>query len=146
MIESVSSRLQRNKYHLVTSKYNRKNMENSLMYAILFTDGQIDMKAIRKECRPEKWVPILTYKDVKNITIVPVFYDANLAKTFIKRNFPKDWTQASVSLGENNLKWMKDKGWKLEVMTFPRLMKNLPNIHFEFEILDLLVVPEIKIH
>lgn len=116
------------------------------MYAILFSDGQIDIKAIRKECRPEKWVPILTYKDVNNITTVPVFHDPNLAKTFIKRNFPENWTQASIFLAENNIEWIKDKGWKFEMMAFPRLMKNLPNIHFEFEIMDLIVIPEIKIH
>jgi len=116
-----------------------------MMYAVLCTDGEIDYNAVIKECRPEKWVPILSYYDEKDPKkpIIPVFHDPETVKDFVKRNLPKHWAKGAVYLIPENIAWMEDRNWKIAPMNFPRLMTSLPNIKFGFEIMNFFEVPGI---
>ena len=117
------------------------------MYAILCTDGQVDYKAVINECRPEKWVPIFSYYETKNpkTPIIPIFHDPETARKFTKRNLPKDWVKGAVFLIPENIDWMKEKNWKINIMQFPRLMKNLPNVKIGFEIMEFIKVPGVVV-
>lgn len=117
------------------------------MYAVLCSDGMIDVTAILKECRHQKWAPIVSYRknSAPAITIIPVFDDPNIAKNFAKRNLPKDWLRGAVFLTPKNIEWIAKKGWEIEEMNFPKLVRDLP-ITLGFEILDFFDKPEVVIH
>lgn len=117
------------------------------MFAILCTDGELDYKAVIKECRPEKWIPLFAYYEAKspNKPIIPLFHDDNTAKNFAKRNFPKEWLKGAVFVTPENIAWMTERGWEMNPMAFPRKMNGLPGITFGFEVMDFFEEPDIMV-
>lgn len=117
------------------------------MYAVLCSDGLIDANAVLKECRVQKWAPIVAYRknDTPDKAVIPVFDDPNTAQKFAKRNLPSEWLRGAVFLIPPNLEWIKNQGWEVERMTFPKLVKDLP-LTLGFEILEFIEQPEVFIH
>ncbi|MEI8270787.1 MAG: hypothetical protein WCG45_05470 [bacterium] len=106
------------------------------MFAIVATDGELTSKNIKEECVNEKWISIASYKEDNN-TIIPVFYNEKDAMSFFARNLPKNWIKGTVNLTSLEIDWIKNKGWEIEEMKFPKKMK----IKFEVEILELANTP-----
>lgn len=117
------------------------------MYAILCTDGQIDYQAVVKECRPEKWIPIFAYYHAENPEkpVIPIFHTPDVARNFAKRNLPNEWQKGAVFVIPENITWMKEKGWEVLPMSFPRRMTGLKDIRIGFEIMEFISEPEIKV-
>lgn len=112
------------------------------MFAVLCTDGELDLNAVRNECVPGKWVPVFVYKvNADDSPIVPVFRDAITAKKFAKRNLPKNWMLGAVELTDRDIEWIKEKEWIIKEMTYPH---KVDNYHCGFEILEFEVVPDFR--
>lgn len=115
------------------------------MIAILCTDGQLKLSEIKNECQNEQWVPIFTYtQDDDPTPIVPVFSNQNVAKSFIKRNLPKDWLHGGVDLCPEYIEKMKEKGWRIREMSFPNKLKGLKNVKFGLEVFELDEKPDLE--
>lgn len=116
------------------------------MYAILYTEGIIDVNEVYKECRLQKWAPILTYSQGNSIRKIPVFHDPLVAQNFAKRNIPRDWLHGSVFLTDPKIEVIRNCGFIFDLLNFPRLIKDLPNMQFEVEIISLNEVPKLFYH
>ena len=114
------------------------------MFALLYTDGQLRLRDIMKECVQEKWIPLFVYRESDSDNpILPVFNDQNIAKSFMKRNLPKDWSHGTIMLSEDDLNSIKEKGWTLQVFDFPRKIKDCVNILMGLEIFELQEEPDL---
>lgn len=106
------------------------------MIAIIYTDGLIKCDDLKNECQHQKWIPITVYKDKNhNITVI-CFEDVKIAKQFAKRNFPKEWIKGAISLADDDIEFIKNKNWKIEIMTYPRLLNSHHEYKLGFEIID----------
>lgn len=113
------------------------------MFAILCTDGQMNLEEVRNECQPGQWVPLFTYTEGDDPTpIIPLFHDQKTAKSFIKRNLPKDWLHGGVQLTDEDIAWIKNKGWRIREMTYPNRLTDLKHITFGMEILEFSTKPD----
>lgn len=97
---------------------------------------------VRNECQPGKWVPLLTIKtEDSDITSVPLFHDDKSARQFIKRNLPKEWLHGGVVMADDDLDSLRAKGLKLEEMSYPRRLVDIPGLTFGMEIHEFAVEP-----
>lgn len=111
------------------------------LFAIVYTDGEVNIHDICKECRIKKWFPILSYIENKQI-IITCFRSVDTAYQFIKRNLDKEWARGTIPLTEQQQGWMADQGWKIEILDFPKLYHNKELVP---QILEFLEQPEISI-
>jgi len=112
------------------------------MWAVLCTDGQLDLNAVRNECVPGKWVPLFVYRmNPDEKPIVPVFRDELTTKKFTKRNLPKNWMRGGVELTDRDVEWMKEKGWIIKEMSYPH---KVDNYICGFEILEFAEAPDFR--
>lgn len=114
------------------------------MIAILCTDGAMKLPDIVSECQPNKWVPILVYRKKDDPTpVVIACHNEELAKRFAQRNIRKGWLLGAVYLGEEGLAYIKERGWKIETIDWPRRMDSLPGVELGYEVVDFATSPEI---
>jgi 3-polyprenyl-4-hydroxybenzoate decarboxylase len=81
------------------------------MIAVIYTDGQLDLKAIAEECQANKWVPVLATKpktDPDATGTVLLFHRVEDAQKFIVMNIlsdpdKKDWLFGIIDLPILNL-------------------------------------------
>lgn len=103
--------------------------------AVLYTDGQMRVENISKECVSGKWIPILVYRHKNSETpVVPVFLIQDTARTFSKRNLPKEWQHGAVTLSEEDIEIIKKKGWIFELFHFPKKICDRDDLDIGFEI------------
>jgi hypothetical protein len=114
------------------------------MIAIICTDGQLNLKDLHKECISEKWIPLLTLKNKKNETILPIFNLSDIARQFIKRNLPKNWQHGCVFLAEDDIKNIIKKNWQFMALDFPRKLDGHPEFEFSFEIHEFADQPDFQ--
>ena len=114
------------------------------MIAILCTDGVIRVPDICNECQPNKWVPVLVYRRQGDPTPTVLVCDTeDMAKRFSKRNIQKGWLLGAVYLGDEGLAYIKEKGWKIETIDWPRKMTSLPGIELGYEVVDFATNPAV---
>ena len=106
------------------------------MLALIYSDGSIEKDDLKNECQSQKWIPLAVKKDKNNEITVICFNDYKDALKFSKRNFPKNWIKGSITLSEVELNFIKNKNWKIEILTFPRLLNSHPEYKLGFEILE----------
>jgi hypothetical protein len=107
------------------------------MIAVLCTDGQMNLQHVQSECISGKWVPLLVYTiEGEEGVVIPLFHDQKTARSFIKRNLPKDWVHGGVELTDRDIDWIKDKGWKIREMNYPNKVTDLLGLKFTMEILE----------
>lgn len=94
------------------------------LFAVLYTDGLVELTSIKNECKKENWAPIFVYEQGKDI-IVPCFTSQEDARKFGKKNLPKEWLSGAVSLSEREYFWLKSQKYIIEVMNYPRKIKDL---------------------
>lgn len=112
------------------------------MLAVLYTDGELNLNEIRNECVPGKWVPIFVYRmSPESNPIIPVFRDCEITKKFAKRNLPSNWPCGGIELTDQEVEWMKNKGWSLKEMSYPH---RVDNYICGFEILEFSVTPDFR--
>lgn len=103
--------------------------------AALFTDGQMNLTDIRRECTSMKFSPILlfSYKGEDEIYI-PLFTKAEIAVKFSKRNIPDQKPPGAVNLTEDDYDFIKEQKWKHFILKFPRKITDL--VDFSVGILE----------
>jgi hypothetical protein len=70
-----------------------------------------------------------------------MFLDEKIAKSFIKRNLPKEWQKGAVTLCDEDLKHLRNKGCDIEVYDYPKKIGDLKDIEIGFEIHEFQEVP-----
>lgn len=113
------------------------------MIAIINTDGQIKINEIQKECIAGKWIPLLILNK-NNKKILPVFNLPDIARNFIKRNLPKNWTHGCVFLSDSDIEKILKNGWEIQPFDFPRKLNESPEVEFDFEIHEFVEQPDFK--
>ncbi len=109
------------------------------VFVVLCPDGCMTYDDMHM-CKTEKWVPIAVLKHGDDVT-VPCFDKAETALKFGRRNFPKDWLAGVIALTLGEIKWVIAKGWKMEVLNYPKLFKDLPE--FTYEVLEFQSAPDL---
>lgn len=111
------------------------------MFAILCTDGQMSVNDVAKECVSGQWVPLFVYRHKGDQTpIVPIFQDALTARSFAKRNMGPP--HGAIRLTEEDLAIIQAKGWKTDLMDFPRKLKDRQDIEIGLEIHEMEEEPD----
>lgn len=105
------------------------------MIAILCTDGAMSLADVQRECK-NKWVPVLVYRKKDNPPTVITFNTEEAAKRFAKRNIRKGWLLGAVYLGDEGIEYIKNQGWNIELMDWPKRMDSLPGIELGYEVVD----------
>lgn len=106
------------------------------LWFIFCTLGEMNMKDILAECQREGWAPILHVKFNDGKVIIPCFQTQPVAIKFAKRNLPKNHLFGCAKFLEDDLEkvrknWVEDRGWSLELMNHPRLIRDLGTIDVE---------------
>lgn len=91
---------------------------------------------VANECKKEKWVPLFVYRE-NGKTIIPLFKDTKVLKSFLRKNFPSEWLKAAFQLNINDLEKIKNENWQIRQMTYGNKLKDIPNIEFGIEILKI---------
>ena len=118
------------------------------MFAVLCSDGVVKPVDIVGSVREEQWVPLAVTKprnDPQGIPTLLLFEDHLKAKKFAERNFPKDWMISVVELADTDHNWIKERGWNIEVLAYPRLMNSHPDYELTYEILEFNSKPDVII-
>lgn len=115
------------------------------MFAVLCTEGQMQLQDVANECKKEKWVPLFVYRE-NGETVIPLFEKVDVVRSFIKKNFPNDWIQSAFFLNEDDLKKIKSKNWRIRKMDYPNKLKDIKNIQFDIEIFYLDSEPSLKVN
>lgn len=115
-----------------------------MMFALIYTDGQLKLNDIIKECINQKWIPLMIYRDIiKSVVHIPLFNCESVAKSFMKRNLPKSWSHGTIALCNNDLVSLSTKGWILQNFEFPNKIKDRTDIQIGFEIFELDESPDL---
>lgn len=113
------------------------------MYFVIYSDGQISTQEISSDCQKNSWIPITTIEYKSGDKTIPCFYDANSAKTFAVRNFPKNWLKGIVFLEQEDLIDILSNGYKIDKFSFPKLFKDRQDCVLNFVILDFKTTPDL---
>jgi hypothetical protein len=105
-------------------------------YAVLYNDGNLKAQDFRLECKTDGWVPILILRDNEDKITVPMFYNPKTAHKFMRRNISRDIVSGLVTLVEEDVDNMKEKGWDIEYLSFPRRFTNHPDYTIDLEIIE----------
>jgi hypothetical protein len=105
-------------------------------YGVLYNDGNLKAQDFQFECSKEGWAPILVVKDKEDKIMVPMFHNPETAHKFMKRNVPKDVVRGLVTLIEEDIDKMKEKGWEVEYLSFPKRFTSHPDYTIDLEIIE----------
>lgn len=118
------------------------------MFAVLCSDGVIKPEDIVGQIREEQWVPLAVTKprnDPDGKPTLLLFNEMLVAKKFAIRNFPKEWMVSTVTLADDDLQWIKDRGWNIEMVSYPRLMNSHPDYKLTYEVLEFSSKPDVGV-
>jgi hypothetical protein len=106
------------------------------LWFVFSTMGEMTMKEILAECQSNGWIPILHFRSKDGKVTVPCFRDQETAMKFARRNLPKKQIFGSTNLPEDDMnklkrEWIEGKGWNLELMNFPKSIKDRSEINVE---------------
>jgi len=104
-------------------------------YVVVFTDGDIDIQDIKKDCHVNNWSPVLILRTNEGI-VVPLFRDSGICINFIKRNVPKNQMVGIMGMNEMDTQLFTDKGWKIDWHTYPKLYLNRQGYEIDVEAIE----------
>jgi len=93
------------------------------MLVAFCTEGHMSASEVRRECGKDGWIPLVVLK-VEGKTFLPNFTSNQVCKKFCERNLPKKWLCGGVTLTEEDIASIKQKGWEFQSFDFPRMMKD----------------------
>ena len=111
------------------------------MYAVLCPDGALN-KEDMIQCQNEQWVPLAVYRP-NGIIHLLCFRDYKVAANFFWKNYPRGWLFGIVELSDEEIFWAEEQGWKIEILNYPRKLKDRPD--FGYEVLQFQSVPDLHI-
>lgn len=116
------------------------------MYAVISTDGQLDIDQLEKECVKGKWIPLCVLKKRDSGEIfLPIFNLSDICKRFAMRNLPKDWSKGWVLLTQEDYLELDKKGWQFMLFDFPRIVNDDRDYELTFEIHEFLEQPDFSV-
>jgi len=112
---------------------------------VFSTLGEMNLQDILAECQTQGWVPVVIVQ-TKDKVLIPCFDSQEKAIKFAKRNLPKNQIFGTTCFTENDIKkikdeWVMKKGWFLEILDHPRLMKDLGK--FDVEVFEFFEKPDV---
>lgn len=110
-------------------------LEGYNFFLAVFTDGDLSLQELKKECLPQNWAPILALKTETGIAI-PVFRDPDICLKFIKRNAPPKQMVGIMGMSEVDKQKFLNKGWELLWHEFPKLYKKRPGFEICVEVIE----------
>lgn len=114
--------------------------------AILCTDGVLKLHEIKQECVGEAWVPVVSVQEKgKDNPTILLFGTQDTAYKFAKRNLDRKWLKGCVTLTEEDIRWIKGKGWDIMELSFPRKLNSHPDYTLGFEVIELNDKPDLFI-
>lgn len=112
------------------------------MFAVLCTQGEMTAFQVLKECRKDKFAPILVMRN-EGESVVPLFPSQKVAARFVDRNLPKEWgVTGAVQVTEQDLEFLEGKGHRFCLLNFPRKLTDI--VEFDIEILEYVEAPAIS--
>lgn len=112
------------------------------------TFGEMSVKNIVDECHGQSWLPVLVArpKNAAEQTLIPCFNVRSHAMQFGVRNLSKKHLFGTLTLAPPDIAkveadWVCHRGWKLELLSHPRLLKNQYDL--DVEILETSSAPNI---
>lgn len=112
------------------------------------TFGEMTVKNIVDECHVQRWLPVLVArpKEPQGQTLIPCFNTRDHAMQFGFRNLSKKHLFGTLNLAtperaKLEAEWVAKRGWKIELFTHPRLIKN--QYDFDVEIIETDAAPNI---
>lgn len=119
-----------------------------MSYFVFATLGEMTVKDIIGECHAQGWVPVLVAraKEPAAPTLVPSFATKEQALKFGQRNLGKTHVFGVLTLtAEERARleadWVAQRGWKIEYLDHPRLLKNTHQL--DVEVFELLEKPDV---
>lgn len=106
------------------------------LYGVFYSDGHMTPQNVKYECQKDQWVPLTVHQNTVFLCISEL-----VARNFSKRNLPKHWTQGAVLLQQNDIDHISKKGFNIELLTFPKKLKD--KIQLGFEIFELQSEPDL---
>lgn len=110
-------------------------ISNYDFFLAVYTDGDVSLTELKKECQKENWAPIMVFRTEKGIA-VPIFRDHNVCLKFIKRNAPPDQMVGIMGMSEVDKQRLLDKGWELMWHDYPKLYKNRAGYKIAVEVIE----------
>lgn len=106
------------------------------LWFIVYTFGEMKMNDVLAECQKQSWVPILNIKFTNGNVIIPCFQSQPTAIKFARRNLPKNHLFGCAKFLNDDLakvqkEWVEGRGWFLEVLTHPKLLRDLGTFDVE---------------
>lgn len=103
---------------------------------VFTTLGDMNLSEVINECQQKGWAPILYLEQHDGQIIVPCFKNSENAITFCRRNLPKNHLFGSTALSAKDVEiinkdWVEGLGYKLQLMDFPRRIKDLEKFNVE---------------
>ncbi len=118
------------------------------MFAVLCSDGAVKPEDILGQLREEQWVPLAVTKPRNTTDAVPtllLFDSQEMARKFAVRNFPKDWMISVVELADSDFDWIRDRGWMIEHVPYPKIMNSHPEYELTYEVLCFQTKPDVGV-
>ena len=112
-----------------------------MLYAAMWTDGEMDNEAVMNETRKEHFVPLFALYDEQDNPTIVLFNDPMTVVKFLKRNTPRDWPKAVFQLSEDDEARFSELGWRTEIWSFP---KKIQKYKHGFEIYEFVDTPELR--
>jgi hypothetical protein len=100
------------------------------MLVAFCTEGHMNAFDVKHECGKEGWVPLVVLK-IEGRIILPNFTSNQICKKFCERNLSKKWFFGGVTLTDEDIESIKNKGWEFQSFDFPRLVKDRYSIEVE---------------
>lgn len=118
------------------------------MFAVLCSDGAITADDVTGACRREQWVPLAVTRPRGQPEATPtllLFDTQQIARKFAIKNFPKEWLVSVVQLADEDYEWIKERGWNIEKIQYPRTMNSHPDYELGYAILEFRTHPDVGI-
>lgn len=108
------------------------------LFFMFSTLGEMGVKDVIAECHTQGWMPLLVFRphDKNQPTLIPALKTREHAMQFGRRNLPKDQLFGAAILTPDDVAniqkaWVLERGWQIEVMDHPRLLKDLGTFDVE---------------
>lgn len=126
---------------------------NSTLWAVIYTDGQLDLQALDEDCRKGKCIPVASTRpknDPDAIGTILLFHRVKDAQKFIRYNIQgdprkKDWLYGVIELPAEDIALAKAK-FPVEEQGYARKMLDHPTLELHYEMIDVLEVPTLSVH
>lgn len=121
------------------------NVMREILYAILVTDdGELTYRDVIHECKKDRWAPVLSYTTPsKSVATVVCCTTMEIAYQFANRNFGKKGFKGIILLSNIEINWIREQGWEIEKLTFPRLLVTRSDMTMGFQILEFGNMPNV---